>query len=132
MNATHPIARFVHGFFQDYLAAQRGLSPNSILSYRDALKLFLRFVSERVGKSVDKLTPEHFDKNVVITFLDHLEANRGNSTQTRNNRLTALRAFFRYVAAQEPILLAPCQRGFARFQTNAPRTRQSTTWRTRR
>ncbi len=50
MNATYPIARFVHGFFQDYLAAQRGLSPNTILSYRDSLKLFLRFVSEQTGK----------------------------------------------------------------------------------
>ncbi len=46
---------------------------------------------------------------MVTAFLDHLETNRGNSTQTRNNRLAALRAFFRYVAAQEPMLLAPCQ-----------------------
>lgn len=110
MNATHPIARFVHGFFQDYLAAQRGLSPNTIFSYRDSLKLFLRFVSEQVGKSVDKLTLEELDKDLVTTFLDHLEANRGNSTQTRNIRLAALRAFFRFVAAQEPMLLASCQR----------------------
>ena len=110
MNANHPIARFVHGFFQDYLAAQRGLSPNTILAYRDCLKLFLRFVSEQVGRPVDKLILEEFDKNLVTAFLDHLETNRGNSTQTRNIRLAALRAFFRYVAAQEPMLLAPCQR----------------------
>jgi site-specific recombinase XerD len=87
MSATYPIARFVHGFFQDYLAAQRGLSPNTILSYRDSLKLFLRFVSEQMGKPVDKLTLEEFDRNLVTAFLDHLEANRSNSTQTRNNRL---------------------------------------------
>ena len=29
----------VQAFFQDYLADQRGLSPNTILAYRDALKL---------------------------------------------------------------------------------------------
>ncbi len=46
---------------------------------------------------------------MVTAFLDHLEANRSNSTQTRNNRLAALRAFFRYVAAQEPMLLARSQ-----------------------
>ena len=89
---------------------QRGLSPNTILAYRDCLKLFLRFVSEQVGRPVDKLILEEFDKNLVTAFLDHLETNRGNSTQTRNIRLAALRAFFRYVAAQEPMLLAPCQR----------------------
>ncbi|MDA2931495.1 site-specific integrase [Acidobacteria bacterium AH-259-O06] len=109
MNATHPIARFVQGFFHDYLAAQRGLSPNTILSYRDSLKLFLRFVSQRVGKPVDKLSVEDFDQKLTVAFLDDLEASRGNSTQTRNNRLAALRAFFRYVAGQEPMVLARCQ-----------------------
>ena len=29
MNATHPISRFVQGFFHEYLAAQRGLSSNT-------------------------------------------------------------------------------------------------------
>ena len=110
MNATHPIARFVQEFFHEYLAAQKGLSPNTILSYRDSLKLFFRFVSQQVGKPVDKLTLEEFDKNLVTAFLGHLEANRGNSTQTRNNRLAALRALFRYVAAQEPMFLTRCQR----------------------
>jgi site-specific recombinase XerD len=55
MNTTHPIAGFLHRFFHDHLAAQRGLSPNTILSYRDALKILLRYVSERSGKPVDKL-----------------------------------------------------------------------------
>ncbi|MFQ5927439.1 MAG: tyrosine-type recombinase/integrase [Terriglobia bacterium] len=110
MNAIHPLARFVQGFFHEYLAAQRGLSPNTIFSYRDCLKLFLRFASQRVGKPVDKLTLEDFDEKLVVAFLDDLEQTRGNSTQTRNNRLTALRAFFRYVAGQEPTVLRRCQR----------------------
>ena len=80
MNATHPIARFGQGFFHDYLAAQRGLSPNTILSYRDSLKLFLRFVSQRVGKPVDKLSVEDFDQKLTVAFLNDLEASRGNST----------------------------------------------------
>ena len=110
MNTTHPIARFVQGFFHDYLSAQRGLSPNTILSYRDCLKLFLRFASQRVEKPADKLTLENFDQKLVVAFLDDLEKTRDNSTQTRNNRLAALRAFFRYVLGQEPTVMAPCQR----------------------
>ncbi len=109
MNTTHLIARFVQGFFHDYLSAQRGLSPNTILSYRDCLKLFLRFASQRVEKPVDKLTLEDFDEKLVVAFLDDLEETRENSTQTRNNRLAALRGFFRYVADQEPTVLARCQ-----------------------
>lgn len=110
MNTTHPIAGFIHGFFHDYLAAQRGLSPNTILSYRDALKILLCYISERLRKPVDKLLLEDFDEQVVVDFLAHLEADRGNSVQTRNNRLSTLRTFFRYVARQEPTLLVQCQR----------------------
>ncbi len=110
MNDNHSIARFIHGFFHEYLAAQRGLSTNTIYSYRDSLKLFLRFVSQLVGKHVDKLNLEDFDEKLVALFLNDLEETRGNSTQTRNNRLAALRAFFHYVAFQEPTVLARCQR----------------------
>ena len=110
MNATHQLARLVQGFFQEYLAAQKGLSCNTILSYRDALKLFLRFGSQQVEKAVDKLVLEDFDQKLAASFLDHLQANRGNCTAVRNNRLAALRAFFRYVAGQEPLALARCQR----------------------
>lgn len=109
-SVTHPIPRIFHGFFHDYLARQRGLSPNTVLSYRDALKILLRYVSERSGKPVDKLLLEDFDEQVVVDFLVHLEADRGNSVQTRNNRLSTLRTFFRYVAYQEPTLLERCQR----------------------
>ncbi len=109
MNTTHRIAHLVHGFFRDYLTAQRGLSDNTIFSYRDSVKLLLKFVSQRTKKPLDKLLLEDVDANVVLAFLDHLETTRGNCTQTRNCRLSALRAFFRHVAIQEPIALVRCQ-----------------------
>lgn len=110
MNAPHPLARFLQGFFHDYLAAQRGLSPNTTFSYRDALKLLLRFGSDRTGKPVDQLALEDVDDKMVLAFLDDLETTHGNSTATRNNRLAALRTFMRYVAYQDPVLLPQCQR----------------------
>ena len=131
LQTTHSLARFLQGFFHEYLAAQRGLSHNTILSYRDCLKLFLRFVSQQAGKPVDKLNVEDFDDKSARAFLDHLEASRGNSTQTRNNRLAALRTFFRYVATQEPMLLARCQR-ICDIPTKRTEHKRSTTWRTRR
>lgn len=109
MNTTHPIAPFVQGFFHDYLAAQKGLSSNTVLAYRDGLKLFIRFGSEHLGKPVDKLIIEDLDQELVVKFLEHLETKRGNSPQTRNARLAALHAFFHYVAYQEPLVMARCQ-----------------------
>ena len=37
MNDAKALLSVVQSFFQDYLAAQRGLSSNTILAYRDAL-----------------------------------------------------------------------------------------------
>jgi len=110
MDKIHPIAHIVHGFFHHYLAAQRGLSTNTIASYRDTLKLLLLFAEQRCRKPLDKLAVEDFDANLVLAFLDHLETTRGNGPRTRNNRLAALRALFRHVAREQPLLLAQCQR----------------------
>ena len=43
-------------------------------------------------------------------FLIHLERERGNHPRTRNQRLSALHGFFRYVALREPALSLHCQR----------------------
>lgn len=110
MKSRHPIARFVERFFHDYLAVQKGLSSNTIASYRDSLKLFLRFSSQRRRKPVDKLLLEDFDDKLVVLFLNDLEATRSNCTRTRNSRLAAIHSFFRYVAQQEPTVVARCQR----------------------
>ncbi len=110
MNTTHCIARFVQQFFTQYLTAQRGLSPNTILSYRDSIKLLLQFAARETGKPPDKLTVEDFDASLILAFLDHLEQTRGNGSHTRNNRLAALRSFFRYVAGQEPTVMERCKR----------------------
>ena len=52
MNPCRPsvLARSLHGFFTDYLPGQRALSPHTLHSYRDSLKLFLQFVA---GKKED-------------------------------------------------------------------------------
>jgi len=109
MSITHPIARFIQAFFQHYLPVQRGLSHYTVLAYRDCLKLLLGFSQKRVGKPADKLTLEDFDEKLLTAFLDYLETTRGNSTHTRNARLAALHAFFRYVASEEPAVMGVCQ-----------------------
>jgi site-specific recombinase XerD len=38
---THIIAKFIKRFFSQYLPVQKGLAANTILAYRDAIKLLL-------------------------------------------------------------------------------------------
>jgi len=103
------IASPIHGFFENHLVSQRGLSAHTVLAYRDTLKLFLQFVAQHYRKpctdiAVDDLTPE-----IVVQFLDHCEGVRNNSVRTRNSRLAAIHAFFRYLATTDPRFLAHAQ-----------------------
>ena len=50
MPATKHLLQYVQAFFQDHLAARRGLSANTVMAYRDALKLLLSFVCQRLSK----------------------------------------------------------------------------------
>lgn len=103
------LARTLRQFFADHLPRLRGLSGHTIHSYRDSLLLLLRFTASHRGKMVVELDLPDLDAEAVIAFLDYLEHERQNSVATRNVRLAALHAFFRYVAAHEPEQLARSQ-----------------------
>lgn len=53
---------------------------------------------------------DHLDVTTVLGFLKYLETDRRNCVRTRNARLAAVRAFFRYVGAREPTALPLAQR----------------------
>ena len=106
---THPLSVFMKPFFSHYLPVQRGLSINTIASYRDATKLLLCYVSDQLKKSVDVLDVEDVSKTTVLDFLDHVQQQRGCSAQTRNARLAAIRTLFAFIGREQPDLLAQCQ-----------------------
>jgi integrase/recombinase XerD len=106
---THSLAHFMKSFFSHYLPVQRGLSSNTIASYRDAIRLILCFVAEQIKKPVDALDVEDLTETVVLDFLDFLQQQRGCSPQTRNVRLAAIRSLFAFIARTQPELLAQCQ-----------------------
>ena len=100
----------VTNFLTHYLGAQRNLSPNTIKAYRDVFTLLLRFCRDVRGIALEKLRLELIDVPLVEAFLDYLGTERNSSPRTRNHRLAALHAFFRYVQSEEPALLLPCQK----------------------
>jgi len=104
-NIALPIRRF----FEQHLVAERGLSQHTILSYRDTLKLLLTFATKLLRKHCEELTIEELSADLVRKFLADLEKTRRNSVRTRNARLAAIHAFFRYLATVDPRLLARSQ-----------------------
>lgn len=104
------LARALRGFFADHLPKVRGMSPHTVRSYRDAFVLLLHFLAERRRRAVVRLDLVDLAPDDILAFLDHLEANRRNSTATRNARLAAIHAFARYAAMSHPEHVELCQR----------------------
>lgn len=94
--------RWLAKFFTDHLVGERASSPRTVASYRDAMKLLLTWF-----KDVERIPPEQLrlvdiDRPRVLRFLDWLEAERGCSAATRNQRLAVVKSFSRYTAVEQP------------------------------
>jgi site-specific recombinase XerD len=107
------IAPALESFFTDRLTKQRRVSPRTIASYRDSLKLLVVFAHERSGKKPCALDWDDLNTEMICAFLDHLETVRHNSARTRNLRLTAIRSLFAYASLRHPEHAALIQRVLA-------------------
>ncbi len=102
------LPKLMHSYFHEWLAQQRNASHRTVLAYRDAWRLFLRFVSARQQKKVEALGLESLTGAEVIAFLQYVEQERKATIRTRNCRLAAIRSFFSFVADHEPLAAQHC------------------------
>lgn len=102
------LAKALQAYFLHFLPEQRAVSPHTVQSYRDSLKLLLLHVA---GKRTDPshLEIHHLTAEAVTAFLDHLESERHNSVGSRNVRISAIHSFFRFVGTRHPEHLAHAQ-----------------------
>jgi len=100
----------IRDYFADHLPRLRGTSPHTIHSYRDSIVLLLRFLARQRNKPVTGLDLTDLDPPAILTFLSYLEQERKNGVSTRNVRLSAIHAFFHFVASRNPEHLALAQR----------------------
>jgi integrase/recombinase XerD len=102
-------AVMLHRFLTAHLAGLRGCSPNTIASYRDAFKLLIAWFGDERSVPPERLTLDCIDDEAIAAFLNWLQASRGNSIPTRNQRLAAVSSFFRWLQSQDPVRMAACQ-----------------------
>lgn len=95
-------AKYLTEFLSVYLPSQKNASKNTIQSYRDTFKLLIKYCQETKGLKAERITLIHLSSELLTGFLQWLEIDRMCSITTRNQRLSAIHSFFRYVQAEEP------------------------------
>ena len=96
------LPHLIESFFREHLQRVRGASPNTILSYRDSVSLLLRFLADQRDGHVSALTLDDITAEQILTFLEYLETERGNSASTRNLRLAAIRSLVEHLLRHDP------------------------------
>ncbi len=96
-------------FLDHYLPEQAKKSVNTIETYRDALTIFRRFLSENQHISIRAFQFEDCTHELLLKYLEFL-MNNGSAETTCNNRLAAIKAYLWYAAdgdiSIQPVALA--------------------------
>ena len=83
-------------YFETYLPYSRGLSSNTINSYKHSFLLLMRFMLEKKGIAASDIKFCDLTYETLLEFFNWLETDRLCKPTTRNQRLSALCAFSEY------------------------------------
>lgn len=93
-----------------YLPGHIGVSPNTIKSYRDTFSILLRYYKDEKGLPPERLLLKDLTREHIEDFLSWLESERKCGISTRNQRLSAIHAFFKYLQYEVPESLGDFQK----------------------
>lgn len=108
-------------YLAKYLPGEVGVSSNTIKSYRDTFSILLKYCAREKGVPPEKLTLDQLDKPLIEDFLQWIETERKCSISTRNQRLAAIHAFYRYLQMEQPAALFQYQQILAVPMKSVPK-----------
>ncbi len=97
MPEHHLVGSYIRRFLLEHVVADRNLSRNTQRNYRDAIRVLLRFMTDRHRIDPADLTVEQVTTDVVREFLRYLEQERKNTAATLN--------LFRFIGRHVPELV---------------------------
>ena len=83
-------------YFETYLPYSRGLSQNTIKSYKQSFLLLLRFMLDVKKTNAEDIKFSALTYDILLEFFGWIETDRQCKASTRNQRLSALSAFSEY------------------------------------
>lgn len=92
---------YIEKYFEEYLPKTKGVSRQTILSYRDTFKLLLEYVKTNSKININNIKLNDINYNLITQFLNYLEENKKNSISTRNQRLAGIHSFYRFLQLRE-------------------------------
>lgn len=101
MNAPTLFSKRLEDFLQVYAPDTLGVSGNTIASYSHTFIRYLAYREKIDGISPDIIDFDDFTDDSVEAFLDWLEEECHCKTVTRNQRLSAIHAFCKYLSRKE-------------------------------
>lgn len=104
------IAPWLGAFLLKHLPGERRASSHTCAAYADAFRLLLCFAARTLQTAPSSIELEQLEAPLVLAFLKHLEEERGNSVKTRNARLAAINAFFRFLEYRLPSCIDQARR----------------------
>ena len=106
--------------FLEHLRLNENASAHTVRAYESDLSQYLAFLATQAGRRVSELTPEHLDHLGARGFMADLNK-RGNAKASAARKLSAIRAFGRYLRREGVIDSDPAALvGTPRRETRIP------------
>lgn len=102
---NNQFSTIIQDFFIKYLSSERGISENTIKTYRDTFVQLFEYMQTKQHIKPQKIKVENLNNDTIIEFLNWLEFEKHVSISTRNNRLAAIRSLFKYISYHYPMYL---------------------------
>ena len=112
---------FARDYLHTYMPTIRGLSPKTIEAYRISLECFLAFLTDHEHIDRAKVNFDHFGRERLKAWMAWLADDKHYATRSITLRLSAIKAFLAYAAAEDIALIALSQAARTLKATPAPR-----------
>ena len=92
------LIRLLADFFTEYLPITKGLSTNTVTSYKYTFQLLFGYLNDFKNIAPTKVSFETLSNGIIDEFLVHLELERLCTAKTRNVRRSAIIAFAKFAS----------------------------------
>lgn len=102
INNDFPV--ILESYFEKHLKLERRFSDNTYTTYLIVIKQYLDFLEKQKIKRKD-MCINHFNKPMVLKFLEYVEKELNCESSTRNHKLTVINSFLEYAQSINPTYL---------------------------